>query len=206
MSNINIEDIKKLRDMTGVGVNAVREALEKSEGNFDAAIAYLREKGMAKSAKRKGNMADNGFIAVYTHQNSRFVVVTQVSCETDFAANSDDLKKFANDIALHVAAVNPTYIEVDSVPGDVVDSEKKVFEAEVAGKPAEVKEKIMEGKLAKFFGENVLMEQKLFTDETKTVKDYLNELVAKLGEKIEVSYFYKFSIKDGINFTHLNTV
>jgi len=195
---MTITEIKKLRDMTGAGLNVCKESLENSGGDFDKAIQYLRSKGMANSAKRQGNNADNGYIAIYQH-SSRFVVVLQLSCETDFAAKSDDFKSFANDLAVQVAATSPTYIDIKSIPEEIINAEKELHIKDIASKEESMsREKFLEERMQKFYSENVLIEQVSFKDNSKTIKDKLNELVAKLGEKIEISFFYKFDIKNGV--------
>ena len=191
---ISIELIKKLREATGAGVGAVREALEKSNGDEKEAMKYLREKGVAKADKRKDRAASNGVLGVYVHSNNRVVVVVEVNCETDFAAKSEDMVQFANDLALQVAAANPLYITRESVDSEALEEEKQTYLKELEGKPEEVKEKILEGKLEKFYKANVLLDQQLFVDDSKTVRDYLNEILAKIGEKIEIKQFTKFEV------------
>jgi elongation factor Ts len=193
---VTLEQIKELRTRSGAGVNVVKEALEASNGDVEEAIKYLRKKGVAKSEKRKDKVALNGVLGTYIHSNNRMVAVVEVACETDFAAKSPDVIKFANDLALHIAAVNPIFVSVEDVSEEAKNEIKETAEKELEGKPIEVKEKIIEGKLQKFFDENVLLNQKLFTDETKTVKDYLDELVAKIGEKTEITRFVKISVAE----------
>jgi elongation factor Ts len=195
---ITVDQIKELRSRTGVGVNSVREALEATNGNMDEAVKYLRNKGMAKSEKRKGKTAEQGILGTYIHSNKKVVVVVEVACETDFAAKSEDLVKFAQDLALHVAAKSPLYVNVQSVPEEILNNEKAIFEKDLEGKPENIKENILQGKLEKFYKDTVLIKQDLFTDESKTVLDYLNEMVAKIGEKIEITHFHKFSVGDPI--------
>ncbi|RMD77771.1 elongation factor Ts [Candidatus Dojkabacteria bacterium] len=200
MAEVGIDLIKKLRDISGAGLGACKEALSITGGNMDEAMKYLREKGLAKSIKRQSNVAENGYISVYRHSD-RLIVVLQLACETDFAARSEVFKKFADDLALHVAAAAPQYKDVDSIPDEVLKQLKNEFYEGLEEKPKEVAEKIVEGKLSKFYSENVLTEQRFFLDESKTVKDAINELVARLGEKVEISYFYKFDVKNGIYFS-----
>jgi elongation factor Ts len=190
----NLDQIKELRALTGAGVGSVREALEASGGDTDKAIQYLREKGLAKSVKRAGKNAENGMFGVYIHPDNRAAVVVEVACETDFAAKSPDMVKFANEIAVHIVASTTEYVSVETIPAEVLEKAKAEFAAEVEAKPAEMAEKILEGKLQKFYKENVLTYQQLFQDETKTVQDHLNELVAKIGEKIEITRFIKMKI------------
>ncbi|MEP7103515.1 MAG: elongation factor Ts [Candidatus Dojkabacteria bacterium] len=193
---ITLDQIKELRERTGVGVNAVREALESSEGDMDKAVKYLREKGMAKAEKRKGKVASNGIIGTYIHPNKKVVVTVEVACETDFAAKSEDFTKFANDIALHIAATSPKFITVKSINKDILTAEFNAAEQGLDGKPEKIRETIVNGKLEKFYKENVLLKQSLFTDESKTVEDYLNELIAKTGEKVQITQFHKFQVSE----------
>lgn len=193
-----IEQIKELRDRTGAGVNAVREALEVSKGNIDEAVKYLRQKGVAKAEKRKDRTAANGILGTYVHPNSKVVVVVEVNTETDFAAKSEDMVKFAQDLALHIAAKNPKYINPSTVDEKELQKEKDVYEKELEGKPEDVKAKIMEGKISKFYEDVVLVKQTLFTDENKTVEDYLNEIIAKIGEKIEIKQFSIFKVSEPV--------
>lgn len=189
-----LAEIKKLRALTGAGVVAVKEALENSQGDLDKAINYLREKGMAKAAKRADKVIANGYIGKYVHNNGKVVVLLELGSETDFAANSSEFKTFADQLALHVAANNPIYVSEDRVPADVIEREKSQYSKEVAGKPAEVAQKILDGKLAKFYSETVLTHQVLFGTENTKVSDALNELVAKIGEKIQIGKMVKFHI------------
>lgn len=194
MAQATIEQIKELRKATGAGVTAVKEALETSDGDLDKAIVYLREKGVAKAAKRAGKEVRNGYIGKYVHNNSRMVTLVELGCETDFAANSESFMEFADKLALHVAANSTQYVAVDRIPADVMQTEKNVYQKDVEGKPEEVAEKILEGKLKKFYEENVLLEQEMFGTEGVSVQDALNELIAQIGEKIVVGRMVTFHI------------
>lgn len=191
---ITLDQVKQLREMTGAGLNAVKEALEQANGNQDEAIKILRQKGVAKADKRKERVASNGIIGTYIHPTNRVVIVVEVDCETDFAANSDDMKKFANDMAVQVAAMSPKYIRVEDIESQLIDAEKEVYMKELEGKPENIQETILSGKLEKFYKEIVLLKQDLFVDDSKTVKDYLDEMVAKIGEKIEIVQFARFEV------------
>lgn len=199
-----IEEIKKLRDMTGAGINAVREALKETGDNTEAALKYLRQKGMAKAEKRKDRTTANGILGVYIHSNNRVVTVVEVGVETDFAANSEDMKKFANQMALQVAAANPEFITEDGIDKKTMEALKDEYTKDLDGKPEEVKEKIMQGKLEKYYKTAVLMKQDLFTDDSKTVEDAINELVAKIGEKIEIKSFSKFEVAQDVKYCSVN--
>lgn len=191
---MNIEQIKKLREMTGAGVNAVREAIRETNGSEEEALKYLRQKGIAKADKRKDKSASEGLYGTYIHGNRKVVVVVEVNCETDFAAKSEDMIKFANDVALHIAAVSPKFISPDNIDEKTLEAERDTYMKDLEGKPEEVKEKILEGKMQKFYEQSVLLHQKLFSDDSKTVQDYLNDMVTKIGEKIEISNFTKYEI------------
>lgn len=195
---VTIDQIKELRSISGAGVGAVREALEASNGDIKEAMKYLRAKGLAKAGKRKGKVAEHGVIGTYVHNNKKFVVVVEVACETDFAAKSEDMIKYANDLAVHIAAVNPKFISVESIDKDTMANEFSAAEAGLENKPEEIRKTIVDGKLAKFYDENVLLKQTLFTDDSKTVEDYQNEMVAKIGEKIEITQFYKFQVGEPV--------
>lgn len=190
----SIELIKKLRDATGSGINTIREAIRETGGDEAEAMAYLRRKGIDKAQKRSAKETNNGIIGTYFHGNGQLGVLVEINTETDFAARSEDIQKFANDMALQVAAVNPMFISKESVDAQVLEQEKEGYLKELEGKPEEIKAKILEGKLDKFYKENVLLEQQLFTDESKTVQDYISDLVAKVGEKIIVKRFVKFTV------------
>jgi len=186
---VTIEQIKELRQETGAGVSMVKEALEFSKGDKEKAMQYLREKGVLKSSKRSEKVASNGVIGIYFHINKKFLVSVEVLCETDFAAKTKDLIEFANKVALNIAAYNPLYISVQDVPEADIEKEKSIFYSELEGKPEDVKENIIKGKLNKFYSENVLLLQPLINSENITVQDYLNEIVAKIGEKVIISRF-----------------
>ncbi len=191
---ISIEQIKELRERTGAGVGSVREALESTNGDVEAAIKYLREKGIAKGEKRKDKVASNGILGTYIHNNNKLVVVVEVACETDFAANGEDMKKFARDLAIHIAAVNPKYVSVEAVDAETLKTEKEAAEQGLEGKPENIKESIIQGKLDKFFKETVLLKQSFFVDESRTVEDALNDMISKIGEKIQITQFYKVQV------------
>lgn len=191
---ITLDQIKELRKRTGVGIHQVKEALEAASGDTEKAILYLREKGIAKAAKRAGRSADNGFIAHYIHGEGQIAVLVELNSETDFASRNEKFRELAHDIAMHVAANNPLYISIDDIPEDIVLQEKQVFKTELEGKPEQVQEKILEGKMQKFYEENVLLEQAFVKDDTKKIKDLLNEAIAAIGEKIEIGRFARFEI------------
>lgn len=192
--DITIEQIKELRNQTGAGVGSVKAALEHSKGDMKAAVQYLREQGIAKGVKRAAKAAVNGTLGTYLHGDGKFVVLVEIAAETDFATKGEDLQKFAKDIALHIAAANPEYITTNDIPENIVNDEKAVFQKDVEGKPEDIANKILEGKLEKFYADRVLLKQQLFTDESKKVEDYMNEMLAKVGEKIQITKFVKMKV------------
>jgi elongation factor Ts len=191
---VTLAQIKELRERTGVGIQSVKEALDASGGDSEKAIKYLREKGIAKAAKRAGRSSDKGFIAHYVHGEGQLAVLVELNSETDFAARTDRFKELAHDIALHIAANTPEYINIEDIPEKVLDQEKEVYKKDIAGKPEQVQAKILEGKLSKFYEEVVLLEQHFVKDDSKKVKDVLNENIAAIGENVKIGRFVRFEI------------
>lgn len=193
--------VKELRDMTGAGMMDAKKALVETDGNIDKAVDLLREKGLAAAAKKAGRIAAEGVVQSYIHAGGRIGVLVEVNCETDFVAKTDDFQNLARDIAMQIAAVNPTYLNREEVPTEVIEHEKQVLleqakvEAEEdvkAGrkpKPEAVLEKMVAGRIEKFYKENCLLEQVFIKDGDKTVTDIINESIAKIGENINVRRF-----------------
>lgn len=198
--NITLDQIKELRQRTGAGVTVVKEALEESNGDMQAAIEYLRKKGVAKAAKRADKHAENGFIAHYVHGEGAIAVLLELNSETDFTARNERFRSVAKDIAIHIAASNPEYISIEDIPAEILEKEKMVANEGVdANKPAEIAEKIIEGRLQKFYEQCVLLEQVYVKDETKKIKDLMNETISAIGEKIEIGRFCRFEIAGPVN-------
>jgi elongation factor Ts len=193
---VTLEQIKELRNRTGVGVSAVKQALDEANGDSEKAIELLRKQGIAKGAKRAGRSTDNGFIASYIHGGGRIGVMVEIGSETDFASRSEDFQTFANDIAMHIAASKPIYVSSSDVPDEVKESEIELIKEQLEGKDEKVAEKIKEGRLQKYYEEFVLLEQPFVKDEKKKVKDLLAEMLAKVGEKIEIERFARFEIAE----------
>ena len=193
---ISIELVKKLREETGAGVLDSREALRMHEGDFDKAIAYLREKGLAKASKKAERVATDGLIGSYIHHNNRVAVLVEVNTETDFVARTDAFGKLAQDLALHIAMANPSYLKQEDVPAGVLEEKRAVYraEAEATGKPAQVVEKIVEGKLEKFYDEACLMRQPFVKDDKVIIGDMVSQAIAKLGENIIVRRFVRYEV------------
>ncbi|HET7790166.1 MAG TPA: translation elongation factor Ts [Gemmatimonadales bacterium] len=198
MVKIDAKLVAELRARTGAGMMDCRKALEESGGDLDKAQEILRAKGAAKADKRSGREASEGLIESYVHFNGRVAVLVEVNCETDFVARTDDFKALAKDIALHVASARPIAVRIEDLPPDVVERERRIFEAQAADekKPEAVRQKMVEGRLRKFYEENVLLEQKFVKDETgkRTVGDLVKALSATTGEKVTVRRFARFEL------------
>lgn len=192
---ITVEDIKKLREQTGAGMMAAKKALEEAKGDFEKAQEVLRLAGAASAAKKSDRVAAEGVIASYLH-DGRIGVLVEINCETDFVARTEDFKQFAKDVAMHVAATAPEYIRPEDVPAEVVDKERELVkkELEAAGKPADMIDKITEGKLAKFYEQICLVKQPFVKDPDKTIEQLNNELVGKLGENIVISKISRLAL------------
>lgn len=190
---IAVEDIKKLRDQTGAGMMKAKEALEASGGDFDAAVKYLREKGEASAAKKSDREARAGLVEGYVH-SGRIGVVVEVNCETDFVARTDDFKAFVRDVAMHIAAANPEFLNAEAVPAETVESEKAIYRKEVEGKPAEILEKIVDGKLAKYYEQVCLVNQPFVKDPDVTIGKLTTDLIAKLGENIVIRRYERMEL------------
>jgi elongation factor Ts len=188
--------IKELRQRTGVGVMDCKKALAECAGNVNEAIDLLRKKGLAKAAKRVGRETAEGLITAYIHSGGKIGVLIDVNCETDFVARTDDFQNLAKAIAMHIAAMNPIAISREDIPAEIIEKEKEILQAEAAtsGKPAKVVEKIVAGRLEKFFTEQCLLEQAYIKDPEITVKDLIYDTIAKLGENISVRRFTRYQL------------
>lgn len=197
MSSIDSKIIQKLRAITGAGIMDVKKALEEAGSDEQKALEILRIKGQKIATKKQEErVAKEGAIAAYVHANGKVAALVMLACETDFVARNEEFKNLAHDIAMQVAAMNPQFLSADKVPQDMVEKEKEIMRANLQDekKPAAVLEKIMAGKLQKFFEEVCLLEQKFIKDDTKTIADLINEQTAKLGEKIEVKKIARLSL------------
>ncbi len=192
--------VKELREKTGAGMMDCKKALAETGGDFQKALDYLRQKGLATAAKRAGRVASEGRIGSYIHAGGKIGVMVEVNCETDFVAKTDDFQAFAKDIAMHIAASSPSYIRREEVTVEVLEREKEIYRAQArdAKKPEKVIDKIVEGKLEKFYGETCLLEQPFVKDPDLTIQDLLNGLIGKLGEKIEIRRFTRYQVGEGI--------
>ena len=188
--------VKELRDRTNVGMMDCKKALQDASGNMEKAVDLLRQKGLAKAMKRAGREATDGLVHAYIHSGGKIGVLVEVNCETDFAAKSEDFGQFVRNVALQIAAANPLGINPEDIPKDVVERERAIYmaQAQESGKPQNILEKMVDGKMRKFYEENSLMQQKYIRDPDRTIQDYLNELIAKVGEKIEVRRFCRYQL------------
>jgi elongation factor Ts len=193
--NPSIEDIKKLREQTGAGMMKAKEALVETNGDYDKAIDVLRKAGAASAAKKADREARNGLVEAYVH-GGKIGVVVEVNCETDFVARTDDFKQFAKDLALHIAAASPEYLRPEDVPVELSDKERKFFEDEMKeqNKPADVMNKILEGKMAKYYEGICLIKQPFIKEPAKSIEALTTELVGKLGENIIIRRFARIEL------------
>ena len=193
---VSAEQIKKLRELTGAGVLDAKRALEQYAGDFDKALAVLKEKGLKAAEKKADRVAKQGLIETYVHGGGRIGVMVEVNCETDFVAATNEFRQLAHDVALQIAATKPLYVSMDDVPADIVEAQKKVFaDAALAeGKPANIVERIVQGKTDAFFKESVLLRQTFIRDDALTIQDLVQSVIAKLGENIVVKRFVRFEL------------
>lgn len=192
---ISIEDIKRLKELTGVGLTDAKAALEETSGDFDKALEAMRKKGLTKADKRGEREARQGIIGTYNH-DSRIGVLVEVNCETDFVARNEVFVDLVKDIAMHIAASNPEFVSADDIPADVREAKKKeLLEGDaLKGKPAEMAEKIVEGQLGKYFAERCLMDQPFIKNPDQTVGEFVKEHIARLGENIVVRRFSRIAL------------
>jgi len=192
--NISPELVKKLRDTTNAGMMDCKKALVEAKGDFEAAIAVLRKKGAASASKKAGREAKEGVIGSYIHAGDKVGVLVEINCETDFVARNESFRSFVKDVTLQVAAATPLYVKRDEVPESLVATERDVAAGQVQGKPAAVIEKIIAGKLDKYYSTVCLLEQTFVKDNTKTINDLLNAKIAELGENIVIRRFTRFQV------------
>jgi len=197
---ISVEMVKELRNETGAGVMEAKKALEDAGGDMEVAATALRAKGAAEAADRSDREAREGVVEVYAHPGSRVGVMVELNCETDFVGRSEKFKSLAHDLALHVAAMQPRYLGLDDIPQDVVDMETEMIrdEALTEGKPADIVEKIISGRMSKFYEEYCLLEQPFVKDDTVKVKDLITEAVRMMGENIMIRRFVRYELGEDL--------
>jgi elongation factor Ts len=198
---ISVETIKKLRDATGSGILDVKEALENSDGDFEKAVDFLRQKGLAKAAKRSDRDASEGIVELYSHGDGRVGVMVEINCESDFVARSDAFREFAHNVALQIAAAAPKWVKEDQIPEEVIEREKEISRTRYKeeGKPDNIIDKILEGMVVKFKAENCLLSQAYIRDEDITILDLLHEMIASIGENIVVRRFERWERGESID-------
>ena len=197
---ISIDLIKDLRQRTGAGVVDCKAALNETKGNVDAAIDYLRRKGLASAAKKAGRIATDGLVSSYIHAGGKMGVLVEINCETDFVAKTEDFKGFVKNIAMHIAAANPQYIRREEVPAEVLEKEKEIYRTQAleSGKPEKVIGKIVEGKLERFYSEVCILEQTYVKDSDLTIREVLDAMIAKVGENVTIRRFARFQLGEGL--------
>lgn len=196
MAEISATMVKALREKSGAGIMDCKEALAQCDGDMEKAVDFLRKKGLATAAKRAGRATSEGTIQSYIHMGGKIGVMVEVDCETDFVAKTDDFVAFARNLAMHIAATNPVAITPEEVPEETLAREREIYRAQAleTGKPEKMLDKIVEGKINKFYKESCLLNQAYVREPDKTISDYLNEVVAKTGEKITIKRFARFQV------------
>jgi elongation factor Ts len=196
------EDVKRLRELTGAPMMECKKALEASNGDFDAAIVYLRKHGQATAAKKAGRSASQGLVGSYVHPGAQIGVMVEVNCESDFVARTPDFQELVHDVAMQICATDPRFIRREEVSPEILEREKEILRSQAAesGKPPEVVERIVEGRLGKFYEENCLYDQHFIKDQTgsTTIAELINSKIGKLGENIAVRRFARFKVGDGL--------
>ncbi len=194
------QDVVKLRASTGAGMMDCKKALTESDGDFDKAVIWLREKGIAAAAKKADRIAAEGAVGSYIHMGGKIGVLVEINCETDFVARSEQFLTLLKDVAMQIAAANPKYVRIEDVPAEEVEKEKEILTQQSLneGKPANVVEKMVEGRIHKFYKEICLLEQEFVKDTSKTVKEVINEAVLAIGEKINVRRFVRYEMGEGL--------
>ncbi len=197
MADVTPETIKRLRDMSGAGMMDCKRALQEADGDIDKAFDLLRQKGIASAAKRAGRVANQGLIESYIHFNNTVGALVEVNCETDFVANTDEFRRLAKDIALHVASPSaPRYVTREEIPADILEGERQIYEVQARemGKPDPVVPRIVAGKMNAFYEQSVLLDQPFVKDDSKTIQRLLDEVSAKVGEKVAVRRFVRYKL------------
>ena len=196
MAQISAEMVKELREATGSGIMDCKRVLAEAEGDFDKAVDLLRKKGLAKAAKRAGRSTSEGMICSYIHTGAKLGVLVEINCESDFVAKTEDFQTFAKNIAMHIAAANPAGLNPEDVDPKIIEKEREIYRAQMLeeGKPANIIDKIVDGKVEKFYKDVCLMSQQYVKDPQKTITEVLKETIAKIGENIQIKRFVRFKI------------
>ena len=205
MAEITAALVKELRERTGAGMMDCKKALSATDGDLEKAIDFLREKGLAAAAKKAGRVAAEGLVEAYIHGGGRIGVLVEVNCETDFVAKTDAFKELVKDIAMHIAATNPSYLKREEVPTAELEHEQAVLaeQARNEGKPEKIIEKMVAGRIEKYYKEVCLMEQPFVKDPDKTISDLITESIAKIGENISIRRFTRYQLGEGLSLIHI---
>jgi elongation factor Ts len=200
MADINAGQVKDLREKTGAGMMDCKKALLETNGDFEKAVEYLRKKGIASASKKAGRATKEGAVASYIHGEGKVGVLVEVNCETDFVARTEQFRQFVKDVAMHIAAASPLWVNSTEVPPEVIAKEKEIFMAQMAnsGKPAKILEQIAEGKVKKFYEDTCLLNQAFVKEPSKTVEQLLKETIAALGENMGIRRFARFTLGEGL--------
>ena len=197
---ISAKDVQKLREMTGVGMMDCKKALTEANGNLDRAVEILREKGIASASKKGGRIAAEGIVESYIHMGGKIGVLIEVNCETDFVAKTPEFKSFVRDVAMHVAAANPQYLSREEVPADVLEKEREILRAQARneGKPEKIIERMVEGRVEKFYKDNCLLDQQFVKDPDMTIAQYVTDRIQKTGENVKIRRFVRYEMGEGL--------
>ena len=199
MAEVNARNVKELREKTGAGVMDCKEALANASGDLDKAVVWLRERGIMQASKRSGRVASEGAVGSYIHAGGKLGVLVEVNCESDFVAKTPEFQDLVKEIAMQIAATNPRCLRRDELPPEVIEQERQIYASQSAGKPEAVINKIVEGKLEKFYREVCLLEQGYMRDPSKTIADLINEHIATTKEKVEVRRFARFQLGEELD-------
>ncbi len=200
MANFTASDVMNLRQQTGAGMMDCKKALTETNGDMEKAVEFLREKGIATAAKKAGRIAAEGIVDSYIHMGGKVGVLVEVNCETDFVARGDKFKELVHDVALQIAAAKPLYVSREEVPAETIEKEKEILRVQAIneGKPAAIAEKMVEGRIKKYYEDFCLLDQKFVKDPEKTVSDIIVEATAQIGEKISVRRFVRYEMGEGL--------
>ncbi len=199
MAEFDAKLVKELRDKTSAGVMDCKKALAENGGDLEKAVVWLREKGIAQAAKRSGRVASEGTVGTYIHAGGKLGVLVEVNCESDFVAKTPEFQTLVKEIAMQIAAANPRCLRREDLPPEVINQERQIYASQSAGKPEPIVNKIVEGKLEKFYREVCLVEQSYVRDPNRTISDLVGEYVGKLGEKIEIRRFMRYQLGEGLD-------
>jgi elongation factor Ts len=198
MADVNPALVKQLREKTNAGMMDCKKALVETDGDLEKAEDLLRKRGIASASKKASRSAKEGIVASYIHLQGKVGVLVEVNCETDFVAKNEIFREFVKDITLHIAAAHPTYVSRDQVPSDVIEREREIYRAQVQGKPANVVDKIVEGKLDKFFGSVCLLDQAFIKNPDQSIRDLVSAKIAELGENIVIRRFTRYAVGEDL--------